>query len=537
VRGADHRRVLQSGMVEDFIARKHGRAPIEYPHPAFEPILRSTYGVIVYQEQIMRIVNQIAGMSMAEALTMIRAISKKKESVINRAAEAFVEGAVRNGLSREAATEIFGLISHFAGYGFNKAHTSAYALIAYRTAYLKAHYPTEFMAASISCEMGDTAKVVELMEDCARLGIQVLPPDVNHSQVDFAVVGDSVIRFGLGAVKNVGAKAAGSIVAERAARGPFKSIFDFCERLDPQEVSKGAVEALLKAGCFDDLPGTRAQQLAALETAMKAGARARRDRAVGQRSLFSAALSEEDPLRHAEMNLPRVPPLSPRELAAQEFEALGLYVRHDPLQEHRAALRWLTTADSALIRALPSGDQVVLGGIVEAVRRRRTRDNRRMAVVRVLDLKGNAECVLWPEVYERHAALLESDQVLLFRGSVSHRQGPAVQVDEVIPLQEAVRKRLEAVLIRVECEQAAADLWPQLRRLIERNRGQMPVYLEMESQGLVLRCQMGSGLRAAGSPELARDIEELLGAGTVRLCIGGNGQRPRRRDWARGGNS
>jgi len=510
---------LQSGMVEDFIARKHGRAETPYPHAAFEPILRPTYGVIVYQEQIMRIANQIAGMSMAEALTMIKAVSKKNDRAIQEASEAFIAGAVRNGLDRETATNIYGLISHFAGYGFNKAHTAAYAMIAYRTAYLKAHYPTEFMAASISCEMGDTAKVVELLEDCARLGITVLPPDVNQSGPDFTVVQDGLIRFGLGAVKNVGAKAVCSIIQERQKGGPFQSTFDFCERLEPHDVTKGAIEALLKAGCFDDLPGSRAQQLAVLETAVKAGARARTDHLLGQRSLFGAALEEQDPQRRVELNLPQVPPLSARELAAQEAEALGLYVRHDPLQEHRTWLRRLASADSVELEDLPEGEAVVLGGIVEAARKRRTREGRSWAALKVLDLKGNAECLVWPQVYDKHSGLLDSTGVLLFAGTVSHRRGTNVQVTEIIPLEKAARQLVRSVVIRVRCDEASREMWARLADILRRSEGTLPVYFELESGALVLRCQRAGGRGVAASEGLATEIEDLLGPGSVHFSI------------------
>ena len=518
---------LQSGMVDDFIARKHGRAETQYPHPAFEPILRPTYGVIVYQEQIMRIANQIAGMSMAEALTMIKAVSKKNNRAIQKASEAFIEGAVRNGLNRETAANIYGLISHFAGYGFNKAHTSSYAMIAYRTAYLKAHYPTEFMAASISCEMGDTAKVVELLEDCARLGITVLPPDINESGLDFTLVQEGTIRFGLGAVKNVGARAVSSIVEERQKSGRFSSIFDFCERVDPHDVTKSAVEALLKVGCFDDLPGSRAQQLAVLERAIKAGARTRTDRLLGQRSLFGAGPAEQDPQKRVELNLPDVPPLSARELAAQEAEALGLYVRHDPLQDHRAWLRRLASNQSADLEALDDGEPVVLGGIVEAARKRRTRDNRSWATLKVLDLKGNAECTLWPEAYEKHSSLLESNGVLLFVGTVSHRRGTNVQVNEVIPLEKAARQLVRSVVIRLPCDGATGEAWARLGDILRRNEGTLPVYFDLESSGLVLRCQRAAVRGVAASENLATEIEDLLGPGTVQFSILPDGERRR----------
>jgi len=519
---------LQSGMVDDFIERKHGTAEIEFLHPAFEPILRPTYGVIVYQEQIMRIVNTIAGLSMADALTLIRAIGKKSEKTIERLHRTFVEGAVENGLEEETAESIYALIRHFAGYGFNKAHAAAYAFVAFRTAFLKAHYPTEFMAAGMSCEMGDTDKVVELMQGCLRSGITVLPPDINQSGSDFCVVEDVVIRFGMGAIKNVGTKAISSIAAERERGGRFTSLFDFCERIDSGEVARSTVEALLKAGCFDELPGERAQQLAVLDTALKAGARARRNRMLGQKSLFGPAV-EEDPEKRAEMNLPDVPPLSPGELARQEYEALGLYVRYDPLQEHRASLERLVTATASDLESLPENGPVIMGGIVESLKKRRTRDNRQMAVFKLLDLKGSVECVLWPEVYERYRTLVESEGVLVLRGTVSRRRGTAVQVDEVVPLQEAQQRLVQAVVITVPCAEVTREGWADLRAVLSRHEGSVPVYLDLQSAELDLRCRTAKASQVDASQRFADEVEALLGAGSVRFALEFNGpQRGRR---------
>jgi len=510
---------LQSGMVEDFIERRHGRSRTEYPHPAFEPILRPTYGVIVYQEQIMSIVNQIAGVSMAEALTIIKAIGKKKQAVIEQGHKAFVEGAVARGVDRESAERIFALILHFAGYGFNKAHAAAYAFVAYRTAYLKAHYPTEFMAASISCEMGATDKVVELMQDCAALGIQVLPPDINESGVDFTVVRDGVIRFGLGAIKNVGVKTVSGIVEQRNQHGPFASVFDFCESVDAQEVGKGTAEALLKAGCFDELPGERAQQLAVLEMAIKAGARARRDRMMGQVSLFGGSDEEMDQAERAELNLPNVPPLTTRELAQQESEALGLYVRYDPLQEYRVRLRRLVTALSTELEDIREGECVLVGGIVESVKKRRTRDGRSFALAGVLDPAGTAQCVLFHEAYERHRESIGSGGVVLLRGTVNHQRGTSIRVDDVIPIDQTAKRLVRSLCIRHSCAQATGELWPRLRAILDSHKGPLPVYLELESDGLSLSCGLGAGTGVAPSERLAVEIEELLGPQSVRFGV------------------
>jgi DNA polymerase-3 subunit alpha len=505
---------LQSGMVDDFINRRHGHQEIVYPHPAFEPILKPTYGVLVYQEQIMRIVNTIAGMSMANALTMIKAISKKDEAIIERYHQDFVQGAMANGVEERTAEEIFGLIRHFAGYGFNKAHASAYAFVAFTTAYLKAHYPTEFMAASISCEMGNTDEVVALMAECRELGIEVLPPDINESRADFTPIAEGRLRFGLGAVKNAGEKAIECVIAAREAGGPFRNLFEFCERVDAHEVTRGAVEALMKAGCFDGLPGERAQQLAIVETAVKVGARARKDRQTGQRTLFGA-IGEQDPEKRMAANLPDVPPLGPQELAAQEKEALGLYVRYDPLAEHRARLGRFCTAFSDQLESLPEGTEVVMGGMVENVRRRTTRSNDPMAVLQVLDTRDSFECVLFPRAYAQYGDVAQANSVLFFAGKVSHARGTSLQADEVLPFDKAQGRLAEAVFISVACGEANASLWAGLRETLARNSGQVPVFVDLVEEGFRLRTRVGNGAGVSASEHLAEELEQLVGAGRV----------------------
>ena len=277
---------LQSGMVDDFIARKNGEAKVTYLHPSLEKILKTSHGVIVYQEQIMQIAHEIGGLSMAEALTIIKAISKKKSEVIAEPREKFISGAVANGVTEKAAREIFDLIEFFGGYGFNKAHTTAYAYLAYRTAYLKANYPVEFMAATLSCEMDDTDKVYEYMDECKQMGIEVVPPDANESSGGFKIIGDNRVRFGLGAIKGIGGKAIERIIEARDEAGPFESLFDFCERVDPRSANKSVVEALVKSGAFDSTGVNRSTLLSQVEQALKAGASAQADRVAGQMNLF-----------------------------------------------------------------------------------------------------------------------------------------------------------------------------------------------------------------------------------------------------------
>jgi DNA polymerase-3 subunit alpha len=509
---------LQSGMVEDFINRRHGREQISYPHPAFEPILKPTYGVIVYQEQIMRIAHLIGNMRMGDAYTMIKAIGKKAEDVIQRYREEFIAGAVENGVDRGTAEEIFGLILHFAGYGFNKAHAAAYAFLSFVTAYLKAHYPTEFMAASMTCETDKTHEVVALMEECPKLGIEVLPPDINESGAEFTPVAPGRLRFGLGAVKNVGDKAVGCVIAARAEGGPFVSLFDFCERVDAHEVTRGALEALMKAGCFDGLPGTRAQQLAVLDTAVKVGIRARKDRQSGQKSLFAAA-AEPDPEKRMAANLPDVPPLAPQELARQEKEALGLYVRCDPLVEHRARLRRFCTAFSDELASLPDEQEVIVGGIVEELKRRTTRSKDPMAVLKVLDVRNSFECVLFPRAFERFRELVVEGAVLLFAGRVSHTRATSVQVEEVIPVDQAQARLAEGVRVRVMVSEADASLWARLKDVLARHHGRAPVHVELVADEFRLLARVGNGFTVDASEALAREVEELVGEASVRFDI------------------
>ena len=525
---------LQSGMTDDFVRRRHGHEEIVYPHPAFEPILKSTYGVILYQEQIMRICNTIAGMSMANALTLIKAVGKKKESTIRQYHAEFVEGAVANGLAQDTAEEIFTLIMHFADYGFNKAHTSAYAFIAFTTAYLKAHWPTEFMAASMTCGMDDTDEVVALMGECGQLGIEVLPPDIDESGEDFTVIREGVLRFGLGAVKNVGHKAIECVITAREKGGPFASLFEFCERVDSREVTKGALEALMKAGCFDGLPGTRAQQLAVLETAVKVGARARKNRQLGQKSLFGA-IEEPDPEKRMADNLPDVPPLSQQELARQEHEALSLYVRYDPLVDHRARLERFCTAFSDGLAAVPEGTDVIMGGMVEQVGKRTTRNKAAMAVLKVLDARNTFECVLFPRTYEQYLELVQEGEVLFFAGQVSHERGTSLRVDEVISFDKAQGRLAGAVYVSVRCEEADAELWSDLSDVLGHHSGRAPVYVDLASGGFRLRTRVANGGGVAVTDRLADDLEAVTGAGTVRFGVQINGARSAGGNGRRGG--
>ena len=328
---------LEGGMVDDYIQVKHGRKKAEYKHPVMKDILEETHGVMVYQEQVMRILNRLGGIELSDAYSCIKAISKKKLAMIAKFREQFITGTVQQGLKKSEAEELFNMIEKFAGYGFNKSHSTAYALIAYMTAYLKAHFPVEFMAALLS---GDIAgrnfkkkdSLVEHLEDCRRMNITVVPPDVNACNADF-IVHDGKICFGLAAVKGCGGAAGDAISAERKAAGPFRDMFDFCQRIDPAMCNRTAIESLIKAGAFDQCNGKRAQWMAVLDRALQAGAATLADRRRGQKGLFDEADDEPDP-KAAVGNLPNLPEWEDREKLGMEKEVLGFYLSSHPLSEH-----------------------------------------------------------------------------------------------------------------------------------------------------------------------------------------------------------
>jgi len=439
---------LGSGMVDDFIARKHGRQKVSYIHPSLEKVLKTTYGVIVYQEQIMQIAHEIAGLTMAEALTMIKAISKKKAKVIAARKEKFIAGAIQHGLTQSAAEEIFGLIEYFAGYGFNKAHTTAYAYLSYRTAYLKAHYPVEFMAATLSCESDDTDKVFEYMDECRRMGIEVLPPSVNESDREFRIAGDSgspALRFGLGAVKGIGDKAIEAIVSEREKGGPFKSLFDFCERVDLHSVNKSVVEALIKCGAFDGMGYNRPTLLNEVERALKIGSKAQADRIAGQLNLFGGLPEQKE-----EGQVVELPDWPSNELLRLEKEVMGFYLSGHPLAEHRELLDTYAVDEIGQLGRMEARTKVVMGGLIGKVSKMVTKSGRfagqTMARFSLESEKSSCMCTIFSEQYSQYCDYVKEDTPVFVVGQVDlSGNSPGVRVEELVPMKR-VRERFTTEL-------------------------------------------------------------------------------------------
>lgn len=405
---------LQSGMVDDFVDRRHGRARIEYPHPNLEKILKPTYGVILYQEQVMQIAQELAGYSLGGADLLRRAMGKKKIEEMARERQKFVDGSVQRGVLKVQAEKIFDLMEKFAGYGFNKSHSAAYGLIAYQTAWLKAHYPAEFMAAVLSSDMDHTDKVVRFFADTIKQGIKVLPPNINHSDYKFTVNDAGEILYGLGAIKGAGGAAIDIILENRNAQGKFQDLFDFCCRIDMRKANKRVMEALVKSGALDDLGKHRAELLSNLPSVMQAAEQTLRQQAQQQDDLFG----EMDITKQEHPHLAEIKPWQDKMRLQAEKETLGLYLSGHPMTPYRKELAHFTAGTLAKLK--PSGKKTVLvAGLVAGIRTMMTKRGDRMAFVTLDDDTARVELAVFSDVYKGVKELLQSDEVLVVEGEVS----------------------------------------------------------------------------------------------------------------------
>jgi DNA polymerase-3 subunit alpha len=517
---------LEGGMIDEYMQVKHGRKKAEYKHPLMKEVLEETHGVMVYQEQVMRIISGLGGIELANAYSCIKAISKKKLESIAKYREQFVAGAHEKGLSKKEAAELFGMIEKFAGYGFNKSHSTAYALIAYMTAYLKAHWPVEFMAALLSSDiLGRNFKrkdsLVEHLEDCQRMNITVLPPDVNASQVDFSVAKGN-IRFGLSAIKGCGGAAAGALVQERNARGVFRSIFDFCERLDPGAVNRTAIESLVKAGAFDTLGARRSQIFVAVDRALQSGAVAAADRRSGQRGLFDDV---DEPAETDATLLPELPEWDEKEKLAKEKEVLGFYLTSHPLSEHLSTLSSYCSHTTAEAARLEHRTEVMLGGLISAiaVKHSKRADPGRPTRYAMFDLEDTEDlirCICWPEQFVAYEEFIKSDAIVVIRGVVDKRPGSDeanLIVNEIIPLADLESRYTRGVLIRVDESQHGPQKLNQLHEILRGYPGKAELQLMIclaDGSKVSMKC---SDLSLTITPEMRTRVDDLLGPGNFRL--------------------
>jgi DNA polymerase-3 subunit alpha len=508
---------MESGMIADFVARKHGREKVEYLLPQLEPILKETYGVIVYQEQVMKIANDLANYSMAEADDLRKAMGKKIQAIMAEHRERFVSGAGENAISAEKAAPIFSLMEKFGGYGFNKSHSAAYALIAYQTAYLKAHYPVEFMASLLTSEMHSTDGVVKYIAECRSHGIAVMPPDINYSDKAFSVYRNK-IRFGLVAVKNVGEAAIEAIIEARRDE-KFTSLFDFCERVDLKKVNKRVIEALIKCGAFDGTGSKRSQMMAALEDALDYGQRVQKERLDPQIGLFDGTVNPQV------INAPTLPDIeewSERQRLAFEKESLGFYVSGHPLKRYEDLIDKFTNANAVSIKEMKNGAAVRIGGLIRGTKIIKTKRGELMAFATIEDLHGAVETTVFSRVYTGVSDLLVEDNAVFVQGQVQKdEQSVKILAEKVVAMDRAEETWTASIHFNVEMSRTDRNALERLNGILKKHPGTCRAYLHLHSPEKTdsIIALPDSMLLKAGSA-LVREVNELLGYNAVEtLCM------------------
>ncbi|HUG89644.1 MAG TPA: DNA polymerase III subunit alpha [Planctomycetaceae bacterium] len=524
---------LEGGMVMDYVDVKHGRRAPRKIHPVVDEVLAETYGVMVYQEQVMRILNRVGGIDLPAAYRCIKAISKKKLKTIAEFREQYVAGARERGIDERMAIELFGLIEKFAGYGFNKSHSTAYGAVAYQTAYLKAHYPHEFMAALLSCGMESSDRIAEHVEDCRRMRIAVLPPDVNSSEVEFGVQGDK-LTFGLGAIKGVGEQALEAIVAERKASGPYRDIFDLANRVDPKQLTRGTLELLIKAGALDSLGPNREQHMLAAERAVQAAAARHRDKQLGQKNLFGGGEEAAGPAEAVPMSLPEAPDWPHSQKLAAEKEVFGFYLTSHPLTEHADRLRQHATHTTKALAALDDKAEILLAGMISSIKKAQTKKPSRNGHTRYVnfdleDPDGVVRCIMWPEEFAVHGHRIVPDTILFCKGRVDRRgREPNLIVNQIMSLDEADRDFTEQLAIKFQRGLHSPDDMRRVRTILARHPGRTEVVLVVDTRdeldpGRRLRYLLSTptDLRVSCTAELRSALGEVLGDENFRFHASG----------------
>jgi len=509
---------IGSGMLDDFIGRKHKTVAIKYDHPLLEPILKETNGIIVYQEQVMKIASDLAGFTLAEADTLRRAISKKTPEIMAEARHKFVDGAAKRKIDKDTADKIFNLIEYFAGYGFNKSHSTAYAMISYRTAYLKANYPVEFMTALLTSERDNTDKVALYINETIRMGLKVLPPDVNESFANFTVVEDG-IRFGLAAVKNVGQTAIDSIITSREKSGKFKSIYDFTQRVDLRLVNRRVIESLIKCGAFDSIGLHRSQATAILDRALEIAGGVQKDKMNGQFSFFDTFDMQES-FQKTFHEIPEIPEWPENQLLSYEKEMLGFYITKHPLARFERLLTSYSTSPVAGFGTLRDGEEIRIGGIISKAKITTTRrTGEKMAIVQLEDLSGTVETLVFPRVFQKYGNLVRVDSMVYITGKLSLREDePKLISEEIIPLEDVKSKFTKAVVVRFTTTGLEKEQLANLKDILSRHRGKIPVFLcFQQSGGRRINISAGKGFLVKPDDLLLEEIENLCGSGCVRL--------------------
>ncbi len=504
-------------MIPDFIRRKHGLVEVRYLHPVLEEILRETYGVIVYQEQVMQIASKMAGFSLGEADILRKAMGKKQLAIMTAMRDKFMEGAAQNRIPEGIAFEVFDLMEQFAQYGFNKSHSTAYALLAYQTAYLKVHFPVQFMASLLSSEIGKTDKIVMYIAECKDMGIPVLPPDINESELNFHSVGGK-IRFGMLAIRNVGEGAIRSILQYRQQHGRFRSLFQFCEEVDSRAVNKRVLESLIKGGALDSLGWKRSQLMALADAAIEHGQKVQRDRESGQKGLFSGLLG--GPAAGPIGQPPALEEWSQEQRLAFEKETLGYFVSGHPLERFTTELARFVKRNLADLIGEGKSIECRVGGIVTDLRTRRTRKGDLMAIFTLEDLSGAVETVVFPSAYAKYESNLATDAPVLVTGrfEVEDENSRKIIASDIQPLSGSAERNARTLCIRAAVPNLSPTSATELQRLLDSNPGDTGVDLELyHPLDFRVTIQSSDFVRVKSSPELIKQIEGICGAGSVSV--------------------
>ena len=536
-------------LIPTYCNRKHGREKVPEVHPIMDAILSETYGIMVYQEQVMQIFNQLGAIELSNAYKLIKAISKKTTDVIAKFHPDFIKGTMAKGVSKEKAEEIFDLILKFGGYGFNKSHSTRYAIIAYQTAYMKVYHPVEYMSALLTFEMGSTDKVVEYIEDCRRMtlpdgsvGIKVLPPDVNVSDKDFTPVymdreikgrkkkeepgKEGVIRFGMMAVRGVGQQAVEAVIAERVAKGAFGSLYEFCERVDLRTVTRGTVDALIRCGAFSSMNARRAQLMNILDRAVEMGQQMQNDKRSGQLSMFGAPEASAGPaLARPSVPLPDVEEYQPADLLKFEKELLGFYITSHPLTEHQAAIdRYTTASTKDCLHSISEGTEVTIGCMISAVRPKVAKSGRsagqKWAILVLEDLDGTIEAMCFAEAYaaiiQKYPTAIQAERIVFVKGKVDKkRETPSIMVNEILPIEAAIDKLTTGLVLKLDSARHTLEQIEAVQAILKANKGNLKVWAQnrtsVAGQEQLITLQLGNEFAVRASQTLVDDLRTRLG--------------------------
>jgi DNA polymerase III subunit alpha len=500
---------LGSGMVDDFIKRKRDADSIRYEHILLKPILSETYGIILYQEQAMQIASDLASFTMAEADLLRRAMGKKLPEMMSEQREKFIKGAAVNNVGERKAEKIFDLIQKFAGYGFNKSHSTAYAMISYRTAYLKAHYFPEFVTALLCSEMHNTDKLKDYLQYAQKRGVTILGPDINESFRRFTLVKENVIRFGLYAVKNVGIHAVESIINSRKDKGSFKSIFDFCKRIDSRSVNKKVIESLIKVGAFDSMGHKRSALLSVLDRALETAQFFQRDALKGQLSLFDSDKGSFD--IDMEKDIPDIEEWPKEELLKFERDFLGFYISGHPLQEYQDIISRYSTVDTKRLLNFKESSEVIIGGLISFLNKKVTKgQNQRMAIMKIEDLEGSISAIAFPETYSKYADIISEGNIIFVKGRFMLRgEEPQIVVSQIYSVEEAPYELLSSAFIEIDPSWDLDSKMEPLLEILKRYRGEVPLKLisREKDADIIFETQQ----RIDVNRELLEEVRDKLG--------------------------